>query len=78
MQAKTVNGEYWESKTKVNRAIPISSRLRAYLDSYTPKKVDGGWFFPSPQGKRWDVDNFSQLLRRVNKQTALPWGCLDF
>jgi integrase len=78
VQAKTVNGEYWESKTKVNRAIPISSRLRAYLDNYTPEKVDGGWFFPSPKGKRWDVDNFSQLLRRVNKQTALPWGCLDF
>lgn len=78
VQAKTVNGEYWESKTKVNRAIPISSRLRAYLDSYAPAKVDGGWFFPSPMGKRWDVDNFSQLLRRVNKQTALPWGCLDF
>jgi len=32
VRAKTVNGKYWEPKTKVNRAIPISSSLRFYLD----------------------------------------------
>jgi integrase len=78
VRAKTVNGEAWQPKTKVNRAVPINSTLRRYLDAYQPRIVPGAWLFPSPDGKRWDPDNFSQDLRSANAQAALPWGCLDF
>jgi hypothetical protein len=52
VRAKTVHGEFWEPKTKLNRVVPISRTLRGYLDKYKPRKSGGGWFFPSPQG-RW-------------------------
>ena len=78
VRAKTINGESWQPKTKVNRAVPISAALRAYLDRYTVRPSDAGWFFPSPWGKRWEPDNFSQDLRAANQEAALPRGCLDY
>jgi hypothetical protein len=60
IRAKTIDGESWQPKTKVNRAVPISSTLRRYLDAYRPRIVPGEWYFPSPDEKRWDPDNFSQ------------------
>jgi integrase len=78
VRAKTIDGESWQPKTKVNRAVPISSTLRHYLDTYRAPIVPGGWLFPSPDGKRWDPDNFSQDLRAVNTAANLPWGCLDY
>lgn len=78
VRAKTINGESWQPKTKVNRAVPISSALRKFLDRYTPPDSDHGWFFPSPWGKRWDPDNFSQELHLRNKLAGLQWSCLDY
>lgn len=78
VRSKTVDDEFWQPKTKVNRAVPISRKLREYLDRYEPRIVPGGWYFPSPEGKRWHPDNFSQDLRALNKDAGLPWGCLDF
>ena len=78
IQAKTVNGEFWQPKTKVNRAVPISSNLRAYLDNYAPKPSRGRWFFASPKGFKYDPDNFSSDLARINRKTGLKWSCLDF
>jgi len=78
IQAKTVNGESWEPKTKVNRAVPVSRALREYLDHYRPRIVPGRWYFSSPEGKRWHPDNFSETLRKANGQAKLPWSCLDF
>lgn len=78
IQAKTVNEEFWQAKTKINRSIPVSSTLRFYLDRYKPRPSEGNWFFPSPQGKRWNPDNFSQDLREANEAVNLTWGCLDF
>ena len=63
VRAKTIDGQSWQPKTKVNRAVPISSTLRRYLNAYTPRIVPGGFFFPSPEGRLWDPDNFSQDLR---------------
>ncbi len=73
----------WEPKTKQNRAVPISAALRQHLDRYRPPKASGpgpggGWFFPSPNGKRWDADNFSRSLRATNKEAELGWSCLDY
>ena len=78
IRAKTVDGESWQPKTKINRAVPISSGLRRYLDAYRPRIVPGGWYFPSPDGKRWDPDNFSQDLRAANGKAQLPWASLEY
>ena len=78
VRAKTVDGETWQPKTKVNRVVPISSALRTYLARYFPRPTKVHWYFPSPQGQRWDSDNFSSHLRAVNTHAGLPWGCLDY
>jgi integrase len=77
IRAKTVNNEHWQPKTKRNRVVPISSQLYRILKNY-PCPKEGVWFFPSPSGKRWDPDNFSQDLRKLNNQAGLVWSCLDF
>jgi integrase len=78
VRAKTIDGASWEPKTKRNRAVPISSTLRVYLDKWQLKASGGTWFFPSPAGVRWDADNFSSDLRAANERAKLAWGCLDF
>ena len=45
---------------------------------YAPRPTFGGWYFPSPQGKRYDPDNFSSDLARVNKAKGIVWACLDY
>src|SRR6202012_4401448 len=37
IRAKEIHGESWEPKTKKNRAVPVSSRLRHYLDKWRLK-----------------------------------------
>jgi integrase len=78
VRAKTINGDTWQPKTKVNRAVPISSILRTYFEAYCPRIVPGGWMFPSPDGKRWDPDNFSQNLYAANFTAHLHWACLEY
>jgi hypothetical protein len=48
------------------------------LDKWELKRPKGTWLFPSPWGKRWDADNFSQDLRTANEKAKLPWGALDY
>jgi integrase len=77
--AKTINGTFWEPKTKSNRAVPISSTLRTYLDRYTPADdVTGDLFFSTPNDCQWDPDNLSRSLRNVNEAAGLDWTCLEF
>ncbi|MBL4701905.1 MAG: site-specific integrase [Phycisphaeraceae bacterium] len=78
VQAKTINGQYWQPKTKRNRAVPISQSLRQYLDRYTPLENNHSLYFPSPKGELWDPDNFSSDLRKANKATHLQWASLDY
>jgi integrase len=78
VRAKTLEGESWQPKTKRNRAVPVSSRLRHFLDKWRIKHAGAAWLFPSPAGRRWDCDNFSSDLRAANEKAKLPWGCLDF
>ena len=77
VRAKTIGGESWEPKTKRNRAVPISRALAAILAGRRPV-IGATWYFPSPQGRRWDPDNFSATLRRINREAGVPWSCLDF
>jgi integrase len=77
VRAKSINGEHWQPKTKRNRVVPISSALQEILATYTPQRSEL-WFFPSPRGRRWDPDNFSQDLREINRAHSLNWSCLDF
>ena len=51
VRAKEIGGEAWEPKTKRNRAVPVSSRLRHFLDKWhlkTEKAKDRGCF-PAPK-----------------------------
>lgn len=78
MRAKTINGESWPPKTNANRAVPISAALRACLARNSVRPSDAGWFFPCPDAKHWEPNNFSHDLRAANQEVVLPWGCLDF
>jgi integrase len=33
---------------------------------------------PSPKGMKWDPDNFSNDLRKLNRVNGLVWSCGDF
>lgn len=77
VQAKTIDGEFWQPKTKRNRVVPISGALLEVLLAYRPP-AEAIWFFPSPTGKRWNPDNFSREVREINTSKGLPWSCLDF
>ncbi len=74
---KTVADQSWQPKTSRNRRIPISSRLAGYLSEYDSKR-NGLWFFPTKRGTRWDPDNFSGRLRKLNRAAGLDWSCLHF
>lgn len=78
VRAKTVQEESWTPKTGINRAVPISKALRAYLENYKVRLSIGSWYFPSPKRKRYDPDNFSSELREINSENGLRWSCLDF
>ena len=78
VRAKTVEGVFWEPKTKVNRVVPISRALHAVLDRYARSVASGVWFFPSPRGKRWDPDNFSRTLSTLNRPAGLALSCLTY
>ena len=77
VRAKTVDGEYWQPKTKRNRTVPVSMALHEILEKYRPERKEP-WYFPSPRGKRWDPDNFSEDLRDINRSNGLNWSSLDF
>jgi integrase len=78
IRAKTVQGEKWQPKTKKNRGVPISSRLRTYLDKWRLKHHGGRWLFPNSEGNRFDADNFSRDLRAANAAHCLSWSNLDY
>ena len=77
VQAKTIDGEFWQPKTKRNRVVPISDALFEILSAYEPPH-DSVWFFPSPKGLQWNPDNLSQDLAKLNKAHGLVWTTLDF
>ena len=79
VQAKKIDGEFWEPKTKVNRGVPVSTSLRPYLERWEAVADTGRvWYFPAPKGGRWDGDNFAADLRKLNRAAGLDWGCLDY
>lgn len=75
VRAKTIDGRFWEPKTKRNRSVPISRTLRRYLDAYTLPASKTSWYFPSPEGGHWSPDAFSHALKRVNRKAKFTWGC---
>lgn len=79
VRAKTVAGESWQPKTKRDRKVPISGRLRAALVAHRSIQKRGAvpWVFPSPEGRRWDPDNLSRHLREVLTRSGLPWNLLE-
>ena len=77
VRAKTIDGEFWQPKTKRNRVVPISNILHETLSAFQLERT-GPWFFTSTNGYRWNPDNFSQELREANTAAGLLWHCLDF
>ena len=78
VRSKEIDGAFWQPKTGKNRLVPISGTLRKYFATYIPPDVEGDWYFSSPEGMRWDPDNFSQWLKETNDKAGLVWTCLDF
>jgi integrase len=78
IRAKTINGQSWQPKTNRNRAVPVSSELRARLTKWMESRPENEWLFPSPRGTRWDPDNFSHALAKANRSAGLVWTCLDY
>jgi len=68
VRAKTVDDKSCEPKTKVNRVVPISSKLKIYLEKYPIPGVEGKWYFSTPNGKRRDPDNLSRYLVSIRKR----------
>lgn len=79
VRAKVVDGEAWQPKTKRDRRVPVSPRLRGILQRLGIGSRRGGvpWLLPSPQGCRWDPDNLSRSLREALRPRKLPWNLLD-
>lgn len=77
VRAKEVNGDYWQPKTKRNRAVPISNTLQKLLKSYKPRG-ESPWYFPYSSDQRWDPDTFGHYLADLNERKNLAWTCLDF
>jgi integrase len=89
VHAKTIDGKYWQPKNKKDRSVPVSATLRPYLKRVLPDGPEERWLFTSIEGKRWDPDNFSTVLREANiaavkrqaenGREAMPiWSCLDY
>src|SRR5262249_1737458 len=55
VRAKEVHGESWQTKTKRDRRVPVSTRLQKILrdhrDALPGRRAV--WMFPSPRGTRW-------------------------
>lgn len=49
VRAKTIDGVAWEPKTKRNRAVPVSSSLRLYLDKWKLKAGERAWLSRAPK-----------------------------
>ena len=75
--AKTIEDAFWQPKTGRHRTVPIGTALAAVLDGFKAPGP-GPWLLPSPEGIRWDPDNFSHKLSDENGKAKLPWTCLDF
>jgi integrase len=65
---KTIGGVHWKPKNGKDRQVRINKRLRGYLEQYRPAPSEHGWFFPNAAGNRWDPDEFSRHLSRVNME----------
>jgi integrase len=78
VRAKSIGEESWQPKTRSNRAVPISSQLRPYLDKQRLRSSKSIWLFPNADNGRHDPDNFSADLREANKKAGPAWGCLHY
>lgn len=79
VRAKRVGGETWQPKTGRDRKVPISARLRRFLEAQKAERWRRGatWLFESPRGCRWDPDNLSHAVRSCIERAGLRWNFLD-
>ena len=75
VQSKVVGGVAWQSKTKLNRRVPISPRLLEVLRAEPVGNLL--WAFPAPNGGRWDGANLYARFRRLMRAAGKRWTMLD-
>ncbi len=77
IRAKEIDGEFWQSKSRSNRSVPISSDLWPHLQQWMSTSRESIWLFPNRLGLRWGPDNFSTFLRDAQADSEPRWNCLD-
>jgi integrase len=89
VRAKTIDGIFWQPKTKKNRSVPVGLSLRPYLDRIFDGVSGDRWLFTTAEGEQWTGDGFYAALRDANLaaskkltddgKDAMPiWSALDF
>jgi len=63
---------------KRHRESALKVRVLARRFICRDQLSDHAWYFPSPEGTRWDPDNFSSDLRVAQRAAGLRWTCLHF
>ena len=77
IRAKEINKNFWQPKTKKNRAVPISKSLQRILKQYKNNK-NRIWYFPFDADKKWHPATFSRYISEINEKAGIEWTCLDF
>jgi len=77
VRSKTIDGVFWQPKTRRARRIPISSRLLPILKAQETSRNGSLWAFPSPEGCRWDPDNLTHRFATTMERLELPWRICD-
>ena len=76
----------WQPKTKKDRGVPLSKKLRRILRNYMTYRLthfpeprrSAEWFFPAPKGGRWNPDDFyARNFKAAQKKAGLNWTLLD-
>jgi integrase len=72
--AKTVDGVFWQPKTRRNRVVPLSPRLVELLKAL-PRTSP--WVFPAAGGNRWDENFLTRHFRLLMDKLKLRWRIMD-
>lgn len=67
----------WQPKTKRDRVVPISPKLREILLEHKKSARASNWMFTGPTNLQWNGDNLHHRYRALLREHGLPWTILD-